>query len=85
MAELAELGSRPPSMEADKDLHAVGSLPGYTVKAGDARGAYTQFRMHGTETWVALPESRWPSWWKARYNNPVALLVLNIYGHVDAG
>ncbi len=41
-AELCELGSSPPSMEAAKALDATGSLPGYVVKTGDARGAYTR-------------------------------------------
>ena len=41
-AEFCELGSSPPSMEAAKALDAMGSLPGYVVKTGDARGAYTQ-------------------------------------------
>ena len=59
-AEFCELGSSPPSMEAARALDAMGSLPGYTVKTGDARGAYTQALLLGAETWVALPENRWP-------------------------
>jgi hypothetical protein len=83
-AEFAERGTSPPSTEAAKALDAMGSLLGYTVNTGDARGAYTQSLMHGTATWVALRESRWPIWWNAQYKHPVALLVLNINGHVDA-
>ena len=41
-AEFCELGSSPPSAEAAKALDAMGSLRGYIVKTGDARGAYTQ-------------------------------------------
>ena len=41
-AEFCELGSSPPSIEAAKALDAMGSLPGYRVKTGDARGTYTQ-------------------------------------------
>ncbi len=52
-AELCELGSSPPSIEAAKALDAMGSLPGYKVKTGDARGAYTQSLLRGAETWVA--------------------------------
>ena len=37
-AEHCEPGSSPPSMEAAKALDALGSLPGYIVKTGDARG-----------------------------------------------
>ncbi len=64
-AEVFELGPGPPSMEAAKALDAMGSLPGYKVKTGDARGAYTQSLLRGAETWVALPENRWPEPWKA--------------------
>ncbi len=59
-AEFSELGSSPPYMKAAKALDAMGSLPGYTVRTGDARWAYTQSLMHGTETWGTVPESRWP-------------------------
>mgnify|MGYP000102233600 CR=1 FL=1 len=62
-AEYPELGSSPPSMEAGKALDAMGILLGQTVTTGDARGAYTQYLMHGTETWVTLLEGRWPKWW----------------------
>ena len=46
-AEFCELGSSPPSIEAAKALDAMGSLRGYTVKPGDARGAYTQSLLKG--------------------------------------
>ena len=84
-AEFCELGSSPPSMEAAKALDAMGSLPGYSVKNGDARGAYTQALLLGTETWVTLPENRWPERWKGKFNRPVVKLVLALYGHADAG
>ncbi len=41
-ADFCEPGSSPPSTEAAKALDAMGSLRGYVVKTGDARGAYTQ-------------------------------------------
>ena len=41
-AELCELGSSPPSIEAAKALGAMGSLPGHVVKTVHARGAYAQ-------------------------------------------
>ena len=63
-AEFCELGSSPPSMEAAKALDAVGSLPGCVVKTGDARGAFTQSLLKGVETWVTLPDNRWPKPWK---------------------
>ncbi len=59
-ADIYEFGSSPPSMEATKALYAMGSLPGYKVKTGDARGAYTQSLLRCAETWVSLPEIRWP-------------------------
>ncbi len=84
-AELCELGSSPPSMDAAKALDAFGSFPGYTVKTGDAKGAYTQALLLGAETWVTLPENRWPAHWKGKYRRPVVKLVLALYGHADAG
>ena len=63
----------------------MGSLPGYSVKTGDARGAYTQSLLRGTETWFALPETRWPKHWKGKFRIPVVKLVLALYGHADAG
>ena len=68
-AELFELGSSPPSMEAAKALDAMGSLPGYAVKTGGARGAYTQSLLKGVETWVTLPDNRWPKHWKTSFGS----------------
>jgi hypothetical protein len=84
-AEFCELGSSPPSMDAAKALDAFGSFPGYTVKTGDAKGAYTQALLLGAETWVTLPENRWPAHWKGKFRRPVVRLVLALYGHADAG
>jgi hypothetical protein len=84
-AEFADLGSSPPSMEAAKALDALGSLPGYVVKTGDARGAYTQSYLEGSTTWVALPENRRPKAWLTKYTNPIVPLILSLYGHPDAG
>jgi hypothetical protein len=39
----------------------------------------------GAETWVTLPENRWPSHWGKKYHRPVVRLVLALYGHADAG
>ena len=71
-AEFCELGSSPPSIEAAKALGFYGSLPRYTVKTGDAKGAYTQALLLAAETGVTLPEK-------------VVKLVLALYGHADAG
>ena len=72
-------------MEAAKALDALGSLPGYVVKTGDARGAYTQSYFEGSTTWVALPENRRPKGWLKKYTNPSVPLILSLYGHPDAG
>ena len=84
-AEFCELSSSPPTIEAAKALDAMGSLPGYRVKTGDARGAYTQALLLGAETWVALPENRWPKHWIGKFHRPVVRLILALYGHADAG
>ena len=84
-AEFCELGSNPPSIEAAKALDAMGSLPGYRVKTGDAHGACTDALLRGTETCVALPEHRWPKHWRGKYKRPVVPLILALSGHVDAG
>ncbi len=58
---------------------------GYTVKTGDAKGAYTQALLLGAETWVTLLENRWPKHWKGKFHRPVVRLLLALYGHADAG
>ncbi|MCP3881916.1 MAG: hypothetical protein GY701_26530, partial [Sulfitobacter sp.] len=84
-AEFADLGSSPPTMEAARALDAIGCLAGYSVKTGDARGAYTQAYLRGRPTFVALPPERWPAHWRGKFKNPIVPLVMNLYGHPDAG
>jgi hypothetical protein len=85
-AEFGELGSNPPTMEAAKSLDCLGCLPGYSVKTGDAKGAYTQSYLKAEiVTWVHLPRDRWPKSWEGKYKNPVVPLVLALYGHPEAG
>ena len=71
-------------MEAAKALDAMGSLPGYKVKTGDARGAYTQSLLRGADTWVILPEIRWPKLWK-EVSEASCQVGLVLYGHAEAG
>ena len=71
-AEFCELASSPPSIEATKALDAMGSLPCYKVKTGDARGAYTQSVLRGADTWVTLPETRWPKHWKTSFGDQLS-------------
>ncbi len=84
-AELCELGSSPPSMEAAKALAAMGTLPGYVGKTGYARGAYTQSLLNWGCTWVALPDDRWLKQWAKQFRKPAVRLAQALYGHADAG
>ena len=87
-AVFEELGSAPPSIEAAKALDAYSCFPGYEQTQSDAKSAYTQSFLRGTETWVELPYDRWPEGWKKRFSkeeHPVCPLVLALYGHPDAG
>ena len=94
-AEFQELSSAPASLEAAKALDAFGCVHGYKVKAGDAIGAYCQaylpwwlkrlLKEKGTATYVYLPENRWPAHCKGKCKNPVAPLVLALYGHPESG
>ena len=38
----------------------------------------------GTATWITLPKHRQPTWWN-KYRRPVCKMLLNLYGHPDAG
>ena len=80
-----ELGSTPPCMEAARALDAVSLFPGYSRMQSDAKSAYTQSFLRGKPTWVALPRERWPAEWHGKYENPIVPLVLNLYGHPEAG
>ena len=72
-------------MEAAEALDAMVSLPGYKVKTGDARGAYTQSLLRGADAWGTSPQNRWPTYWKQKLRRPVVILILALYGHADAG
>ena len=77
-----------------KVLDALARIPGYSGQNADAVKAYTQVRLADfegeTETWVELPQDRWPkSWFRAdgscKYVRPVVRLLANLYGHPLAG
>ena len=87
VALFEDLGSAPRTMEAARACDAPSLLPGYEVKRSDAISAYTQAYLESTaDTWASLPPERWPKdWVKRGFANPVAPLVLNLYGHPDAG
>jgi len=80
-----EMGSSPAAIEAGKAADFHGLLEGHATEQADAEQAYTQSLLGGTETWVRLPEDRWPAHWRGKYKNPVVPLRLALYGHPDAG
>ena len=84
------IGSSPPSMQAAKSLDAVSLLPGFTGEQADGFSASTQCYLEKSvgpipNTWVSLPEARWPEAWKGKYRQPVVPLILALYGHPSAG
>jgi hypothetical protein len=79
-AIFSETASCPASMEASRAADA----PGQRIEMADGESAYTQAKLGGDDTWVRLPRERWPSSWK-KFQDPVCLLVLALYGHPDAG
>ena len=50
-----------------------GCQPGYDVEQADAEQAYVQADLGGTETWIMLPERRWPQGWNG-ISKPVVRL-----------
>ena len=84
-ALFAELGSAPSTMEAAKAIDAYGAMPGNCTQQSDGRQAYTQALYKGIKTWVRLPKYRWPKGWASKYSDPVAQLILALYGHPDSG
>ena len=63
VALFQDLGSQPASMEAGKATQCVGCFPGNILEQADAKQAYIQAKLTGTETWVALPIEAWPNEW----------------------
>ena len=87
-AVFSDLGSSPPTLEACRNLDAISCLPEYETWTGDANGAYCQSYLEnedGIITWVSLPKHRWPKEWIGKYENPVVILVLALYGHPKSG
>ena len=63
-------------------LDVVSCLRGYVCKTSDVVGAYCQTYLHNegcVETWVALPEHRWPKEWIGKYRtNQVVRLTCSL-------
>ena len=85
VALFSELGSSPATMEAGKAVDAYGSQPGFSTQQADGKQAYTQALMKGVETWVEIPRDRWPKEWEGKFERPVMLLRIALYGHPDSG
>ena len=85
VALFSELGSSPATMEAGKSVDAYGTQPGFVVQQNDGVQAYTQATMRGVDTWVEIPNDRWPKEWKGKYSRPVVKLRIALYGHPDSG
>ena len=76
-------------MQAAKAADTYGLLlPGNDVQQADANQAYTQAPFVGeTDTYVRLPNHRWPKWWREMYpdlKDPVCRLHKALYGHPDS-
>ena len=85
-AVFQNLGSALASMDSGKAVDAVGCFPGNVRQQADAKQAYIQAKLEGTETWVALPEEAWPKGWKERgFKRSIARLVRALHGHPDSG
>ena len=82
-----DLGSSPATMEASKFCDMLSLLKGHSAQQADAVSAYTQAKL-GTKskTWIRLPRHAWPDggkWDHIPY--PVCPLMLELYGHPEAG
>ena len=87
-AQFADLGSAPATTEAARLCILKGLLPGNKVEQADARQAYIQAKLGGTETWVEIPIEGWPPEWKVDgppCKRPCARLIQALYGHPDSG
>ena len=83
-AMFQDISSCPATMEAAKAADCYGLIEGNGTECSDAEQAYTQSKLGGVQTWVALPPEEWPPEW-AGMTNPVCPLVLSLYGHPDSG
>ena len=76
-------------MVSTKTQDACARLPGNDGEDADAYKAYLQAFVAdhegNTETWIELPEYRWPKEWKGKYRRPMVRLLRNLYGSKLAG
>ena len=84
-AVFQEMTSSACLMSASKLIDAVGMLAGHACEQSDAPGAFTQAVLEQKMlTWVTIPRNMWPPSW-AKYKNPVAQLIMALYGHPLSG
>ena len=56
----------------------------FVLQTSDALQAYCQAKLKGNQTWIRIPEHRWPPGWE-KVKDPVVPLVLALYGHPSSG
>ena len=92
-AVFSEMGTSASQLSAAKALDAIARLPGHKGQNSDAVKAYRQVVLKDmaerlnvpyVETWVSLPSNVRPKSWD-KIDDPVCLLVRNLYGHPHGG
>ena len=85
-AEMEGLGAAVPAMEDSRTIDAHGLKPGYNTWVSDADSAYLQAWLGSKcAVWAEIPEEYWLPEWYGKYEHPICLLVLALYGHEDSG
>ena len=96
-ALFSDQGSSASRMGGAKMIDAIARMPGMSGENSDAVAAYTQvpldeaWKMMGNNpdefpvTYISLPRNRRPRDWDQKFNDPVVVLDLNLYGHPLAG
>ena len=84
-ALIEDMGSSPANMESGRVNVTHGAVPGHKSTTSDAWSACTQSKLFGPKTWGRLPEQFRPAEGAGKYNDPVVILDLSLYGHPAAG
>ena len=80
------LGAAVPAMEDSRTIDAHGLKPGYNTWVSDADSAYLQAWLGSKcAVWADIPEEYWLPEWYGKYEHPICLLVLALYGHEVSG
>ena len=82
LAVFQEHGASASHMVSTKIQDACARLPGNDGQDADAYKAYLQALMADhegdTETWIKLPEDRWPKHWHGKFCLPMVRLLRNL-------